>query len=811
MFTFTKRLVAFLSRPKHAVLSKLDLATCALGQNKLDKAESYFREALEQQHNIVALQGLAQIKIRQGNLAAAQHYLDEAIRSHPDLPELHAALGEACLAQAHWEDATKHFQRTCALSPANPNYRFGYGICLQEAGHPNEAIQALEFVVQEAPDLEDARIRLGHIYLDTNRIDEALAIFNDMVTCRPNRSQAHMELAAALFRANQRKEALDTFQKAIECTDANDSTYLSYARHLDQVGETAMAITLLENRTQQQPSHECLCALATMLRQANRLRAASTAYRKAIDIVPKAELYNELGLIHEALGEEQDALDCYQIGLALQQDYFPLYFNLARYYSERDHFIKARKLYLQAIELDPNLSWARVNAAIMLYAQGLTNEAAQELQVVVMRDPTFSPAWRNLIMIALYQTDIDNAALFSLHQRFGSALASSQAHTEHNHLPEPEKRLRIGYLSSDFHDHPVSRNLLPLLQHQDRTRFETYIYHVGQKKDGLSEEMRRCTEEWRDVSSLSDEAIANSIQADNIDILITLAGRFDQNRPLVATYRPAPVNVSYHDPATSGLHGMDYIITDITLTPSDTTELFTERPFRLPTYYLHEPIKDAPEPNALPATTNGFITFGSFSNPNKINPDVIETWSRIMLAVPGARLILRFKNIYLHPDIRTRYLKLFEQNNIGADRLIFPESLQKRSQHLSLYHDVDVALDPFPFTGSTTTFEALWMGVPVVTLAGNRMVARWSASMLRRLDLTEFVATSCDDYVAIAQRLANNLPLIESLRSTLRDRVANSPLCDARRRAHQIERAYRYMWRKWCQEKTSPQAEGKRI
>lgn len=807
MFAFIKQLGAVLDIPKHALPSKLDLAKRSLGQNQLDKAETYFRQALTQCYDIAALQGLAQIKVRQGELETAQQLLYEATRSHPDMPELHATLGETYRAQAQWEEAAVHFQRACALAPNIPDYHLSYAICLQEAGRQDDAIKRLEFVVQEAPDLEDARIRLGHAYLDMARTDEALTIFRDMVTPHPYRAQTHINLATALIRAGRGNEAPDAFQKAIECADANDATYLGYALHLGQAGEAAMAITVLENRIRQQPSRECLSALAAMHRQANRLGRASEAYREAISIEPDAELYNELGLIHEALGEEQDALDCYQIGLALQPDYVQLHFNLGRYYSERDHFVKARQLYLQAVDIDPNLSWARVNAAIMLYAQGLTNEAAQELQEIVMRDPTFSPAWRNLLMITLYQAAIDNAALFSLHQRFGSALATSQAHAEHNHLPEPEKRLRIGYLSSDFHDHPVSRNLFPLLQHQDRTRFETYIYHVGQKKDGLSEEMRQCTEGWRDVSALSDEAIAKSIQADNIDILITLAGRFDQNRPLVATYRPAPINVSYHDPATSGLNEMDYIITDITLTPRDTTERFTERPFRLPTYYLHEPIKDAPAPNSLPATSNGFITFGSFSNPNKINPDVIETWSRIMQVVPRSRLMLRFKNIYLHPDIRTRYLKLFEQNNIGGDRLIFPESLQKRSQHLSLYHDVDVALDPFPFTGSTTTFEAMWMGVPVVTLAGNHMVARWSASMLRRVGLIEYVATSRDDYVAIVHRLSNNLPLLESLRSTLRNRVTNSPLCDARRRAHQIERAYRYMWRKWCQENTSSQAE----
>jgi protein O-GlcNAc transferase len=277
---------------------------------------------------------------------------------------------------------------------------------------------------------------------------------------------------------------------------------------------------------------------------------------------------------------------------------------------------------------------------------------------------------------------------------------------------------------------------------------------------------------------------------------VLLAGRFDDNRPLLATYRPAPVQVSMHDPATSGLDEIDYLIADRGLAPRRTRERFTERVACLPTFYLHPPLRRAAARRGI---RDGRITFGSFNNPAKLNADVVALWARVLHSVPGSRLLLRYRGVFLMPGVRERYLALFSAHGIAEDRLIVPaEPRDGRDQHLARYDDVDIALDPFPFTGSTTTFEALSMGVPVVTLEGERMVARWSLAMMRKVGLAHLVARNADEYVEIARRLAGAPDELARLRRELPERVVRSPLCAERGRTRQLERLYRRMWTIRC-------------
>jgi len=253
-----------------------------------------------------------------------------------------------------------------------------------------------------------------------------------------------------------------------------------------------------------------------------------------------------------------------------------------------------------------------------------------------------------------------------------------------------------------------------------------------------------------------------------------------------------------HDPATSGLAEMDYLIADRALVPRHTTEQFTERVVCLPTFFLHPRLDEAPYDPKLPAARNGWITFGSFSNLPKINENVVATWAKVLLAVPESRLLLKYMDLYTLPGVRSRYLSLFRQYGIGEERLIIPvQGAENRADHFARYFQVDIALDPFPFTGSTTTFEALWMGVPVVTLEGDRMAARWSTAMLRKVGLSQHIARNEAEYVEIARQLASNPGELAGLRAELRERVARSPLCAEETRTLQLERLYRRMWKIW--------------
>ncbi len=263
---------------------------------------------------------------------------------------------------------------------------------------------------------------------------------------------------------------------------------------------------------------------------------------------------------------------------------------------------------------------------------------------------------------------------------------------------------------------------------------------------------------------------------------------------MVCAFRPAPVQISSHDVATSGLAAIDYLVSDSVLTPRGTPERFVERLLRLPRFYLAE------LPSVLPRILprKGPPVFGCFNNPAKASEPVLDLWARLLARLPGSTLVLRYLNWYEAETVRSRVHSALDRAGIDRSRVVFPAIAPSHLEHLEIYNEIDVALDTFPFSGSTTTFDALVMGVPVVTLPGWSMVSRWSATMLQGVGLESLIAESPEDYLDIAADIVADRDRLADLRSNLRARFAASPLCDARRRAGQVERLYRAVWRRWC-------------
>ena len=363
---------------------------------------------------------------------------------------------------------------------------------------------------------------------------------------------------------------------------------------------------------------------------------------------------------------------------------------------------------------------------------------------------------------------------------------------------DSERRLRVGYVSADFFTHPAAYFFEPLLAAHDRTNLEIFCYSAGARSDETTNRLREIAGAWRSIVGMNDETVARIIEADAIDILVDLSGHTAGNRLLVFARKPAPVQATYLGSlTTTGLTAIDYKLTDRFLTPDGTAERFSEELVRLPHCFVcYQPPHGAPPVAALPSSKGGRVTFGSFNNLTKVMPEVVALWSRILRALPETKIILKDRTL-ADPAQCARYLGLFAENGVEAGRVeLLPRTTM--ADYLAVYDRVDIAFDPFPYNGCTTTCDALWMGVPVITLAGAMSYSRFGVSLLSNLGLDELIAATPDKYVEKAVALANDRKRLMVLRSELRSRMAASPLCDAKAFAKGIEEAYRRMWRRWC-------------
>ena len=355
------------------------------------------------------------------------------------------------------------------------------------------------------------------------------------------------------------------------------------------------------------------------------------------------------------------------------------------------------------------------------------------------------------------------------------------------------ERLRVGYVSADFRRHSCAYFLEALLAHHDHGRFEIFAYADDRRSDDITERLKPMVDHWRSLIGMPDKAVAELVRNDRIHLLVDLAGHTAGNRLSAFAEKPAPIQVSWLGyPATTGLSAIDYRLSDDICDPPGATERFhTETLWRLPGGFLcYTAPREAPAVSPSPCSTGQPVTFGSFNNLAKVNQAVLEAWAELVSAVPGSRLLLKSKALRA-PSVSERVAEVFTRRGIARERIILEGWAEALAAHLAMYGKIDIALDTFPYNGTTTTFEAMWMGVPVISLAGDRHSARVGASILTRCGLEDFIAKSLDDYLAKAIALARDPQALGELRRALRPRLANSPLCDGKAFAQQIEDAYR--------------------
>ncbi|MBF0382208.1 MAG: tetratricopeptide repeat protein [Magnetococcales bacterium] len=706
--------------------------------NRLDDAIPLYRKYLQlQPENQFAHSNLGVALQSTGELEGAISCYQKAIAINPEYADVHNNLAVAFLEQKRLDEASQSLQKAILLKPDYIDAYNNFGNTLKEQGKLEEAITAYQKVISLNPNYAEAYSNLGNIYKEQLKLDEAVANYKKAISYSPNLAEAYCNLGIALYAQRKLDEAYENLQKAL----------------------------LLKPNFA-----EVIMNIGTIQKEHNNLDMAVISYKKAISCDANlAEAHNNLGTTLYEQGKLDEAITSFKQAITINPSYAEAYSNLGNNYREQHRF----------------------------------DDAISSYQKALIIKPSCFIALQNQILTLLYDPKTNNAELFNrckttANEYIDSQNIERQTATE---IHQEEQLIRVGYLSSDFRNHPVGQNILPLVKNHDRSKYEIICYDEFDKEDEYNRQFKKHADKWRITNNLTENQIAKMIADDGVHIMVYLAAQFDKNRYMVAVRRPAPIQVSFGSGTTTGVKEIDYWLTDKVVHPQDHTEKFIENLYYLPNVSVF-PIRDGTpdiktEP---PGKKNGFITFVSFNNPVKINKSVIDLWSEILQKVPDSRLILKYKDVLKSDIIGGRIKEQFAQNGIGANQLILYAANDSYTEHMAYYENADIALDPFPFAGATTTIQAISMGVPVITLMAERSIGRLGASFMVHIGCADLVSNSKKEYVEIAVKLANDHNYLKKLRTSLRQSLLATPLSDGKKYTHNVEKAYQDMVEKYLNE-----------
>lgn len=612
------------------------------------------------------------------------------------------------------------------------------------------------------------------------------------------------QLALQHHWAGRLSEAEAMYRQALGVDPNNvDALHLSGVL-ASQSGNFDLAVSLIRRAIKLNPRvPDFYGNLGIALHEAGKLDEAVASYQKALKLKPDyADAHYNLGNVFKDLGRLDEAASCYQHALAIKPAHVEACNNLGMVSRMSGRPGAAIEHLQRALALRPDYAIAQNNLGNALRDQGRLDEAIDFYCQAWALQPDFIEAHGNLLFTLNAVPDWSPEAVFEEHRNFARMhCAQFESHKSlHPNDRDPQRKLKIGYLSPDFRDHPVASFIEPVLAHHDPARFELFGYSSQARDDDTTARLKQYFPHWRDIGGKSDEQAANLIREDGVDILVDLAGHTAGGRMPVFARKPAPIQVAWIGyPNTTGLSAMDYRFTDGFADPVGTTEKYhTETLLRLPGGFLcYMPPAACPAVAPPPVLRNGHVTFGSFNNFAKVTHAVIGLWADLLRAVPDSRLMIKYNGLD-EPAMGQRLLDEFAGLGVGGSRLDLRGRTPSYFAHLQCYDEVDIALDTFPYNGTTTTCEALWMGVPVVVLAGKTHASRVGVSLATNSGLPELVAGTRQQYVEIAASLAAGTDRLAQLRVSLRQRMSLSPLLNAADFTGNIEAAYRTIWQKWC-------------
>ncbi len=732
-------------------------------QGRLAEAEALYRQIVQHDPRNAAAWNLLGVLAGQMNRNdVAIDLIRRAMAIEPDNAGHHCNLGNVLLAAGRADEAIDAYRNAIALQPRYVGAIYNLGNAWMAQQRFEDAATAYRAVIDLSPGSSEAHSNLGNALNSLGRVDEAIAAHRQAVALSPQSTDAHYNLAVALQERKQFAEAESSYRRAIEL-------------HPD----FAIAWNNLGNA----------------LKRLGRFDEAIAAYRRAIQIDANfAEAHNNLGNSLRDRMQLTEAMSSYATALSIKPDFADALNNRANVFRVQGKLDDAIASLNAALRIKPDLIDALNNLGNTYNAQGRLDEAIDCYDRALTLDPRYYTGLSNRIYTMLFSDRFDAAAILAQQQIWDARYAKPLAPASDRAIAvdaHTTRRLRIGYVSPDFRDHVIGRNLVPLFREHDHQRFEIFCYANQLVSDSLTPRFRSYADHWREIGGMSDDDAVAMIRADRIDILIDLALHMGNNRLLTFARKPAPVQGTFAGyPGGTGLSAIDFRLTDPYLDPPENDSHYVERSIRLPhSFWCYDPLGCDVAASDLPAGRNGHVTFGCLNNFCKITPRTIELWSRVLRVKRDARLIL-----LSDPGSHRQMTRdQFERLGVDPNNIEFVDR-QERDDYLRLYHRIDIGLDTFPYNGHTTSLDSLWMGVPVVTLIGETAVGRAGFSQLSNIDLKDLAAANDEQFVKIAVELARDLDRLAGLRASLRQRMEKSPLMDAKSFARGIESAYLQMW-----------------
>src|SRR5579884_2560310 len=620
-----------------------------------------------------------------------------------------------------------------------------------QAGNLPQTEQICRAILQADPHQVEALHLLGVLAHQRGQLDQAESLISQAVYLKPDYAAAHFDLGVLQQVQGQFTQAQASFQQVLHLRPNIAEAYFNLGAVLQTQGKLLEARASYQQAIQCKPDYaEAHANLGLVLHAQGQLAEARASLEKALQLQPNfAEVYNNLGIVLYELGQPQEAWACFQQALGLKPDYAEALNNLGIALRRQRKLADAANCFQQALRLQPDFVQAHINLGEVLQTRGQLEKAIACFQQVISFKPNHVPAHSSLLHALHYRAAVTLQEVAEAHAEFEHRHAAPLRATwqPHTNNRDPDRPLRLGFLSPDLGRHPVGYFLLRVVENLDPRQAAVLCYSNRERNDDLTARFRARAEAWYEVARWNDQQVADQIRANHIDVLFDLAGHTEKNRLLVFARKPAPLQVTWlGGEGTTGLAAMDYLLADRYLVPAEAEPFYREHVLRLPDGYIcYEPPSFAPPVGPLPAHVPGVVTFASFNNPAKLNDEVVAVWAQVLTRLPQARLVLKYEGLE-DPAVSRCLIERFIAQGVASHR-VECRGWSAHAEMLAEYGGIDLALDPFPFNGGVTTCEALWMGVPVITWPGATFASRHSLSHLSNVGLTETIARDQQDYV----------------------------------------------------------------